>query len=94
MPGKVIQGHAKYETECRKCHIPFDKAGQSRLCLDCHKEVAADVRGKTGLHGRQAERDCRACHSEHKGRAARIAEFDQDKFDHARTDYPLRGSHA
>lgn len=94
MPGKVIQGHAKYEHECKQCHIPFDKEGQPRLCLDCHKPVAADVAGKTGFHGRQKEQDCRACHSEHKGRGARIAEFDRDKFDHARTDFPLRGGHA
>lgn len=94
MPGKVIQGHAKYEAECRKCHIPFEKAGQSRLCLDCHKDVAADVNARSGLHGHQSDKDCRACHTEHKGRGAKIAEVDRDKFDHARTDYPLRGAHA
>lgn len=94
MPGKVIQGHAKYEAECRKCHIPFEKAGQNRLCLDCHKDIAADIAKKGGLHGRQADKDCRSCHTEHKGRGAKIAEFDQAKFDHSRTDYPLRGAHA
>ena len=44
MPGKVITGHAKVEDQCVKCHIRFDKAAQDRLCLDCHKDVARDLR--------------------------------------------------
>ncbi len=97
MPGEVIQGHAKYEADCKNCHVRFDKAAQTRLCLDCHKEVAADVRGKAGYHGRSKEaagKECRACHTEHKGREARIAAFESAKFDHGATDYPLREAHA
>ena len=25
MPGPVIKGHAKYESECTKCHVLFEK---------------------------------------------------------------------
>ena len=56
MPGPVIQGHADLEGACQNCHIRFDRAAQPRLCLDCHKPVAADVRAGTGYHGRIKER--------------------------------------
>src|SRR5512143_3054778 len=39
MPGDVIQGHAKFEDLCEKCHKKFDKAAQATLCADCHKEI-------------------------------------------------------
>lgn len=93
-PGALIDGHAKLEKECGKCHVRFDRKAQDGLCLDCHKEVAGDVRNKAGFHGRIPQRDaCRTCHTDHKGRAAKTASFDTDAFDHRRTDYPLRGRH-
>jgi hypothetical protein len=95
MPGKVIQGHAKYERDCKNCHEPFNKAGQTKLCADCHKDVASDIDKSTGYHGKEArDKPCRECHAEHLGREAKIAEFDQKKFDHDKTDYPLKDSHA
>lgn len=95
MPGKVIEGHAKYEDECTKCHVRFDKAGQSRLCMECHKDVASDVRGKSGFHGKQREKqECRFCHTDHEGRSARIVAFDKERFDHAMSDFVLRAGHA
>ena len=95
MPGRVIQGHAKYEGECKKCHEPFNRAGQTLLCMECHKDVANDIHAHTGYHGKQTEdKPCRDCHVEHKGRDARITEFDQSKFNHDLTDYPLKDAHA
>src|SRR5664279_6653358 len=73
MPGKVIAGHAKVEEQCEKCHVKFDKAAQDRLCVDCHKEVARDLKDKHGMHGRQAQDPCRTCHTDHKGRDMNIA---------------------
>lgn len=93
MPGKVIEGHAKYEHECSNCHMPFKKSAQRDLCLDCHKDVAKDVERHQGYHGRLEENDCRGCHTEHKGRDAKIAAFDTKKFDHKRTDYELKDAH-
>jgi hypothetical protein len=93
MPGAVIQGHIKQESDCKNCHIRFERSAQPRLCLDCHKDVAADVRTKKGYHGRLKERECRTCHTEHKGRDAKIAAFDERTFDHAQTDYALQGKH-
>jgi hypothetical protein len=93
MPGSVIAGHAKYEQQCEKCHKRFDKAAQTQLCLDCHKDTAADVRGKTRLHGHLDDQTCRVCHTDHKGRDAKIAVVDKKKFDHDRTNFRLRGGH-
>ncbi len=93
MPGAVITGHAKYEQQCDKCHKRFDKEAQTRLCLDCHKDTATDIRNKTRLHGRLDDTTCRACHTEHKGRGAQIAEIDKKKFNHDRTNFRLRGGH-
>jgi hypothetical protein len=93
MPGNVIAGHAKFEPDCSKCHAKFNKAGQSKLCLDCHKETAADIRQKTGFHGRLKENDCRNCHTEHKGRNASISSVDEKNFNHNQTDFTLKGAH-
>ena len=93
-PGPVIAGHAKFERECSSCHVRFDRAAQDRLCMDCHKPVAADVRAKQGYHGRIDATPCRGCHTDHKGRDVRIASVDERAFDHAKTDFALRDAHA
>ena len=93
MPGPVIQGHAELEGACQNSHVRIDRAAQPKLCLDCHKPVAADVRAGTGYHGRIKERECRGCHTDHRGRTARVVQIDEAKFDHALTDFQLRGKH-
>ena len=92
-PGKLVQSHAKVDDDCKQCHMKFDRKAQDGLCMTCHKEVGADVRGKTGLHGKQKPQACRTCHTDHKGRSAAIAEFDKNKFDHTPTDFSLRAKH-
>jgi hypothetical protein len=97
MPGKVANAHAKYEETCTNCHDRSNRERQTELCLDCHKDVAADVRSKAGFHGRlpAIERaQCRACHSEHLGRDADIMRLNIAAFPHDNTDYPLYGQHA
>ncbi len=93
MPGRVIQGHAKLETQCSNCHVRLDRQAQPRLCLDCHKDVAADVRDGSGHHGRLKDRECRRCHTEHKGREARTVILNERSFDHTQTDFALHGKH-
>jgi hypothetical protein len=93
-PGEVTQGHAKYENECKNCHVRFNPKGQDKLCADCHKEVRQDLLAHTGFHGRnKADATCRSCHTDHKGRGARIVVFETRKFDHKQTDYELHGKH-
>ncbi len=92
-PGKLIQGHVKLEDDCKQCHVKLDRKAQDGLCMACHKDVGADVRNKAGYHGRLTEVVCKSCHTEHKGREARIVELDKKKFDHNKTDYVLKGKH-
>jgi hypothetical protein len=94
MPGDLIQGHAKEEDNCEKCHKKFDKGAQSRLCADCHKDVGKDLAEKRGFHGRiKEQKECKECHPDHKGRDAIIVTLDKDAFDHNQTDYALKGKH-
>lgn len=92
-PGPVIAGHAQWEDDCAACHVRFDRAAQDRLCADCHKDVGRDMRERTGFHGRQPAQACRACHTDHKGRTAKVVVLDETRFDHRQTDYLLKGRH-
>lgn len=92
-PGPLIKGHAKYEDNCRTCHVPFDRPAQTRLCAECHKEIGADLRNRTRFHGRLKDATCRTCHTEHEGRDASGTKLDRNKFDHDATNYPLKGGH-
>ncbi len=97
MPGKVVAGHADIEQDCTRCHDRADRARQPTLCMNCHEDVGADVRGQRGFHGRLPAIDraqCKACHSEHLGRDADIVKLSRPAFDHARTDFALTGAHA
>ncbi len=93
MPGKLIEGHAKLEGDCKNCHVLFKKSAQNGLCLDCHKDVANDVAQKLGYHGQLPGQECRECHTEHKGRAMNIAPIDEKVFDHKLTDFVLKDGH-
>jgi hypothetical protein len=95
MPGEVSQAHAKWESECTKCHDRTDKDRQTSLCVDCHKDIGADLRQKRGFHGHALKPDttCVACHTEHKGRSADIVRFNRDAFEHAITGFKLDGRH-
>jgi hypothetical protein len=93
-PGKLSQAHAKWEGDCKACHVRFDRNAQDKLCMDCHKDtVGQDIRAKTGLHGRMKPAQCRTCHTEHRGLNGRIVELDEKRFDHSVADFALRGKH-
>lgn len=97
MPGKLTVAHQKFEERCSSCHDRSDRNRQTRLCLDCHKEIAADLGTGRGYHGRFpgiATSQCRACHSEHLGRSADIIKLSPGQFNHDRTDFPLQAAHA
>jgi len=95
MPGSLIKGHARYENECNRCHRPFSKGQQRTLCLDCHEDVAADVKTGHGYHGLSGsgKAKCSTCHEDHKGRDANVMQFSKETFNHDMTDYPLHGQH-
>jgi hypothetical protein len=64
-------------------------------CLACHSEVATQLAGKTGVHGRMlgglAAPTCRGCHTEHKGASGALTVLDATRFPHDLTGYSLRG---
>ena len=96
-PGPLSEAHQKYEKDCKSCHADFAKKSQNVLCLDCHKDVAGDIKLNSGFHGRKpgiAGSECRLCHSEHKGLKADIVQLNPHGFDHQFTDFPLAGLHA
>ena len=96
IPGPLIEGHAKLEKDCANCHEPFTKPAQSRLCLSCHKDVAADRQLQRGFHGRRPDartNDCKSCHTDHKGRGVDIVQLDRETFNHAFTNFKLEGAH-
>jgi hypothetical protein len=96
LPGEVVEPHAKLESKCESCHEPFSKSSQRRLCLECHKDINADIRDKKGFHGKRPEittAECKTCHTDHKGRKANIVPFDEATFNHAFTDFVLNGAH-
>lgn len=96
MPGKVSRAHEKQEDNCANCHDRSNVRTQTALCLDCHKAIAADLRAHHGYHGRMPNAgvgDCRACHTEHKGRKADIMQLSRAQFDHHLTDFAIEGAH-
>ena len=96
MPGPLSRGHAQLEKDCHACHEPFTRQSQTGLCLTCHKAIAADRQAARGFHGRQHEAssaECKACHSEHKGREFDITQLNRETFNHAFTNFMLVGAH-
>ncbi len=96
MPGPVATAHAKIEDTCSNCHDRTDRSRQSALCLDCHKDIAADVRDHHGFHGRMPNAGagkCTGCHTEHIGRAGDIVRLNKLEFDHEHTEFSLAGAH-
>jgi hypothetical protein len=96
MPDEVVASHAKFESECSSCHTAFSRDQQNTLCVDCHKDIGADVKAAKGYHGiaTQAKNsECSSCHTEHIGRDANIVLLDVDAFDHSLTDFDLLGKH-
>lgn len=97
MPGPLAEAHAELEDECSSCHAPFDRMEQKSLCLDCHEDVAADIRDELGFHGTSpavVDQTCRSCHLDHIGRDADIRGLSEDLFQHEFTDFALTGQHS
>jgi len=96
MPGDVIKGHEKFEPDCKQCHKRGRDVTQQTLCLDCHEKIQQDIQQKKGFHSKNdkaASADCQLCHSDHRGRGAKIVWLDSNRFNHQQTDYELLGKH-
>ena len=92
-PGKLHSAHSELEANCNACHIEFTRDRQSKLCLDCHQVIAADIEFEQGFHGGLEASACLDCHTEHLGEEGIITLFDRELFDHNDTNFHLKGEH-
>jgi hypothetical protein len=97
-PGALSRSHEDLDSplSCFKCHGGGEDDLNDR-CLTCHQEISWLAANGRGLHGRAGNDRCGTCHVEHAGREASLARFDEgspDRFDHAKTGWPLTGKHA
>jgi hypothetical protein len=88
----AIQGyvsHAEMESKCTLCHRPWHRVATER-CLACHAAVEREVATGTGLHGRLDDpKTCVACHPDHLGREADIAQAALDRYPHDQVGFSL-----
>ncbi|MBK8988675.1 MAG: hypothetical protein IPM39_21825 [Chloroflexi bacterium] len=74
--------HAEFQQECTHCHGPIHCIIDNR-CQNCHVDVAEQRAAAFGLHGLlPVTSDCQSCHTEHKGRDAKITVFAFNNVDH------------
>ncbi|MEZ5660066.1 MAG: cytochrome C [Burkholderiaceae bacterium] len=92
-PGALTGAHQRFEEECSACHVAFKPQAQKGLCLQCHQDIGFDIEHRKGLHGRNADKDCRDCHTDHRGRDAQPTAMDLRRFDHRLTEFALSGAH-
>jgi len=96
-PGALARAHEDLDSpmSCFKCHGGGEEDLNER-CLTCHQEISWLAANRRGLHGRAKNATCNSCHAEHAGREASLARFEEgspDRFDHAKTGWPLTGKH-
>lgn len=100
-PGPLSRAHSSLNgaTNCISCH----KLGSLKTykCLECHTEIASRISSGRGFHARVVQKDsgsqgCSNCHSEHNGENFALIRWDPsvERFDHAKTGWPLQGKHA
>lgn len=93
-PGPLIQGHENLEhKDCLECHEAGGGVPNTQ-CMNCHKDIRADVNANKGFHGKMNNKPCIECHKDHKGRNYDSTKVDPDDFDHSKTGFLLEGGHA
>ena len=95
-PGDLTFAHESLEgiSNCTKCHILGEKVDNQK-CLDCHTKISELINSNRGYHSSSEveNENCFKCHGEHFGREFTIIRFDENKFDHSLTIFPLKGKH-
>lgn len=75
-PGELSAAHASLAGDCAACHAPFEGAVAEK-CIVCHANNERLLqRQPTAFHSSVA--NCRACHPEHRGRAALTTAMDHE----------------
>jgi len=97
-PGELSKAHAALEgvDNCTKCHSLDGRKVTRAKCLDCHKEIQAEITAHKGYHStfKVGAKECSTCHNEHHGRNFQLIKFDKKKFDHKTVGFELKGKHA
>lgn len=76
-PGRLMEAHGALETDCFACHSPF-RGSRPERCVQCHTPAKIGLFTTKGVpigdeqklipfHQDLKEKDCVACHSDHKG---------------------------
>jgi len=100
-PGPLAKAHHSLEgsANCVKCHEVSTRSPSFR-CVDCHKEIEAELVQNKGLHATYSREGpkgaaCVKCHSDHNGENFTLIHWDPTPkgFDHSKTGYPLDGKH-
>lgn len=100
-PGPLARAHQSLsgDANCIKCHEVSAKTPTFR-CLECHKEIAAELQQNRGLHATYPRSGapgsaCVKCHSDHNGADFQMVHWDPTPkgFDHSKTGYVLDGKH-
>ena len=91
-----VSSHSDLAGECGACHpSPWSSQTMADRCLDCHTEVGAQIKAKSGLHGRLlgklSSSTCRGCHTDHNGRHGALTATDGAGFPHDLTGFSLQG---
>lgn len=99
-PGELARPHEALSgiANCTKCHPAGGQLSRER-CAACHRETGDRMTRGLGLHGRieERERDCWRCHRDHLGSDYPLVDWGKEgreRFDHARSGWPLLGKHA
>lgn len=100
-PGPLARAHKQLDgpTNCTKCHMAAVRSRAFR-CLDCHREIAAELDQHKGLHatfpqGGAPGAACVKCHSDHNGENFALLHWDPTPkgFDHSKAGFLLDGKH-
>lgn len=88
-----VTAHAQIGNNCAACHAsPASGDTMANRCLACHTNVRDQIQQRLPLHGKLADgRNCRQCHTEHKGPDAVLTSLEH--FDHDCAAFPLTGKH-
>lgn len=97
--GELLGGvfsHAEIGGRCESCHsAPWNSTTMADLCINCHGEIAQQMRGMISLHGEiyldNPKLECRNCHPEHRGADAPLTAMQEGEFPHELLGYSLNG---
>jgi hypothetical protein len=95
--GEALGGaasHAELQGKCSACHAFFwQSATMADRCVECHADVAAQLKDPSTLHGSQMTKNpamqCRSCHPEHHGAHAPLTDLSKADIQHDVFGYSL-----